>query len=59
MKPAFRLPLWRLTELFGESNRPPRLQKNFNTTAGFMPAVMKAYMSQRYRPLNCPMFSFQ
>lgn len=59
MKPAFRLSLARLTELFGESNRPARVQKSFNTAANHGAAATRAYMAMRYRPLNCPMFSFQ
>lgn len=43
-----RLSWARLTERFGESSRPPRLQKSFNNSSGFMAAVNKAYLAQRY-----------
>lgn len=59
MKTNFRLSLARLTEMFGESNRPARVQKSFNAASGHAVAASRAYMAMRYRPLNCPMFSFQ
>lgn len=59
MKQNFRLSLARLTEMFGESNRPAKMQRNFNAASGHAAAATRAYMATRYRPLNCPMFSFQ